>query len=61
MAGEQLTSPNPIAALNDEFRRTTREIMMTQGVRALPDMFGLIRAVRSIRLPRTTTPTASMT
>jgi hypothetical protein len=43
---EQSPQPNEIARLNDEFRRTTREIFLTQGVQALPDVPGLIGAVR---------------
>lgn len=46
MAGEQLPSPNPIAGLNDAFRRTTvDDIFITQGVQALPDVLGLVQAV----------------
>ncbi len=47
MAGEQLPSPNPIAELNNAFRRTTRELFLTPGVQALPDVEGLVGAVRT--------------
>jgi len=47
MAGEQLPSPNPIAGLNDAFRRTAvGDIFISQGVQALPDIPGLVQAVR---------------
>jgi hypothetical protein len=35
-----------IAHLNDVFRKSTQEVMVTQGVQALPDVLGLIHAVR---------------
>jgi hypothetical protein len=35
-----------IAQLNDEFRRSAREPILTPGVQTLPDVFGLVRAVR---------------
>jgi len=38
--------PNPIAQLNDAFRRSTREVILTAGVQASPDVLGLIAAVR---------------
>jgi uncharacterized protein DUF3768 len=47
MAGEQSPQPNPIARLNDEFRRSGRDVMVTPGVQALPDMLGLIQAVQT--------------
>ncbi len=34
-----------IARMNDEFRRSTKEIMITQGVQSLPDVLGLVHAV----------------
>jgi hypothetical protein len=45
MEGEP--QPNPIAVLNDAFRRAgpTHDWLMTQGAAALPDSVGLIRAV----------------
>jgi len=39
--------PNPISQLNDAFRRSGRDVMVTPGVRALPDMLGLIKAVQA--------------
>ena len=39
--------PNPIAQLNDAFRRSGQDVMVTPGVRALPDMLGLIHAVQT--------------
>jgi Protein of unknown function (DUF3768) len=35
-----------IARLNDAFRRSTPQVMITLGVQALPDVLGLIHAVR---------------
>jgi hypothetical protein len=46
MAGEQLPSPNPIAALNDAFRQQFNDWYTTPGVRALPDLPGLLKAVQ---------------
>jgi len=48
MTGEQLPSPNPIAALNDEFRcnRPADTWLVTPGIRALPNLPGLVQAVR---------------
>ena len=46
MPYEQFPQPNEIARLNDEFRRTTSELFLTQGVQALPDIPGLVTAVR---------------
>jgi hypothetical protein len=43
---EQDRTPT-ISSLNDEFRRTTREIFVTQGVQSLPDVLGLVAAVRT--------------
>lgn len=43
---EQHSRATEIAHLNDAFRRSTQEVMVTQGVRALPDVLGLVRAVR---------------
>lgn len=34
-----------IALLNDEFRRTTRDFLLTRGVQDLPDVLGLVQAV----------------
>jgi hypothetical protein len=47
MAGEHLRPPNPIATLNDAFRRAgpTHDWRITRGAAALPDTIGLIRAV----------------
>ena len=39
--------PNEIAHLNDEFRRSGRDVMVTPGVQALPDMLGLVQAVQT--------------
>ena len=39
--------PNPIAQLNDAFRRSGQDVMVTPGLRALPDMLGLIQAVQT--------------
>lgn len=36
-----------IAALNDAFRRSSSGVMLTQGVHALPDVAGLLDAVRN--------------
>jgi Protein of unknown function (DUF3768) len=54
VAGEQSSSPHErrraaaeIARRNDEFRRTTREIYLTPGIQALPDVDGLVGAVRT--------------
>jgi hypothetical protein len=38
--------PNPIAQLNDEFRRNTHRIVLTPGVLALEDFPALVDAVR---------------
>lgn len=46
-SSEQAPSPNPIAERNDDFRRTTREILLTIGAQALRDVPGLIGAVRT--------------
>jgi Protein of unknown function (DUF3768) len=35
-----------IAHLNDVFRRSGQGVMITQGVQALPDVLGLVRAVQ---------------
>ncbi len=43
---EQGSRATQIAHLNDAFRRSTQEVMVTQGVQALPDVLGLVRAVR---------------
>jgi hypothetical protein len=43
---EHSPQPNEIARLNDEFRRTTRELFLTQGIQALPDIHGLVTAIR---------------
>jgi len=42
---EQGSRATEIAQLNDAFRRSTQEVMVTQGVRALPDVLGMVRAV----------------
>jgi hypothetical protein len=46
---EQLPNPNPIAALNDAFRKAgpAPDWYITQGARALPDHEGLIQAVQN--------------
>jgi hypothetical protein len=36
-----------IAQTNDAFRRSTQEVMVTQGVQALPNVLGLVHAVRA--------------
>ena len=47
MSPEQSPQPNEIARLNDDFRRTTmRDIFITPGVQAFPDVFELVEAVR---------------
>ncbi len=38
---------NPIAALNDAFRKSGRGIFITDGVQILPDLIGLVRAVQT--------------
>jgi uncharacterized protein DUF3768 len=43
---EQGSRAAQIAHLNDAFRRSTQEVMVTQGVLALPDILGLVRSVR---------------
>jgi len=43
---EQGSRVAQIAHLNDAFRRSTQAVMITQGVQALPDVLGLVRAVR---------------
>ena len=45
-SAEQRLRAAQIAQLNDEFRRSTQEVMVTQGVQALPDVLGLVRAVQ---------------
>src|SRR6266571_962114 len=48
MSYEQSPQPNPIAQLNDAFRRSaTQYIYVTPGVQALPDLPGLVQAVRN--------------
>ncbi len=45
---ESEKQPNPIAAINDQFRQTTtRDIMITQGVQTFEDVTGLVQAVRN--------------
>jgi len=44
---EQAPQPNSIAQLNDEFRRSGRDMYVTPGVRALPDLLGLVSAVQA--------------
>ncbi len=46
MPAEQSPQPSEIARLNDAFRRTTRKILLTPGIQALPDVLGLVDAVR---------------
>src|SRR6266487_4741112 len=43
---EQGSRAAQIAHLNDAFRKSTQEVMVTQGVQALPDVMGLVRVVR---------------
>jgi hypothetical protein len=50
---EQGSRAAQIAHLNDVFRRSTQEVMVTQGVQALPD---ILRLVRSVRVFDTFTP-----
>ena len=40
---EQGSRAAQIAHLNDAFRKSTQEVMVTQGVQALPDVMGLVR------------------
>jgi hypothetical protein len=40
-------NPSIAAALNDEFRRTTRHILVTPGVEMFDDLTALIMAVRT--------------
>ncbi len=44
---EKAPRPNPIARLNDEFRKSGRDMYVTPGVQALPDVPGLIHAVQT--------------
>jgi len=44
---EQGSRAVQIAHLNDEFRMSGQGIMITQGVQALPDLLGLVRAVQA--------------
>jgi Protein of unknown function (DUF3768) len=44
---EKAPQPNPIARLNDEFRKSGREMYVTPGVQALPDLPGLVSAVQA--------------
>lgn len=44
---EQGSRAAQIARLNDAFRHSVRDIYLTQGVQALPDVPGLLRAVRT--------------
>lgn len=46
---EQAPQPNQIARLNDEFRRTTQYMRKMPGVLALPDVDGLVQAVRDFK------------
>ncbi len=46
MSPEQRTRASQIAHLNDEFRKSGRDVMITQGVQALPDVLGLVTAVQ---------------
>jgi hypothetical protein len=43
---EQEHKPNPIARMNDAFRKNGRDMYLTQGVWALPYVLGLIKAVQ---------------
>lgn len=43
---EQIPQSNEIARLNDEFRQNIQAVMITPGVQALPDLPGLMQAVR---------------
>jgi hypothetical protein len=43
----EIEPPKTIKQLNDEFRQTTQQdFYLTQGVQALPDLPGLVQAVR---------------
>jgi hypothetical protein len=46
---EREPHPNPIAPINDEFRRRGQGFYITQGVQALPDVPGLVGAVRAFK------------
>ena len=46
MPAEQSPAPRTIAQLNDEFRRSGRYLFITRGVQTLPDVMGLIEAVK---------------
>ncbi len=43
---EQGSRAAQIAQLNDAFRMSTQQVMITPGVQTLPDVLGLIHAVR---------------
>ena len=47
MPAEKSPEPRTIAQLNDEFRKSGRDVFVTPGVQALPDMLGLIQAVQT--------------
>jgi hypothetical protein len=43
---EQRSHEEQIAHLNDEFRKSGRDVMITPGIQSLPDVLGLVRAVQ---------------
>src|SRR5258708_1244767 len=47
MPAEKSPEQGTIAQLNDEFRRSGRDTFITHGVQGLPDVPGLIAAVRA--------------
>lgn len=47
MSHERSLEPRTIAELNDEFRQSGRDLFITPGVQALPDIYGLIHAVQT--------------
>ena len=46
MPAEKTPEQRTIAQLNDEFRRSGRDVFITSGVQALPDVPGLLVAVQ---------------
>jgi Protein of unknown function (DUF3768) len=43
---EQRSRAAQIAHLNDEFRKSGRDVMITQGIQALPDVLRLVTTVQ---------------
>ena len=50
MPAEKSPAPRTIAQLNDEFRRSGQGVFITPGVQALPDVPGLLQAVRDFNI-----------